>query len=142
MSDLGIQPGADVASGLSQWQRVSNIFTAPSKTFEDIKRGSKSWWLPYVIICLTGYILFAAVYTKIGMQTVTENQIRMDPKTEEQMSQLPPDQRETRMKISVGFTQGIFIGGPVVNLIIFGIGSLVLWGTINFVFGGKATFGG
>ena len=37
MSDQGVQPAAEVAPGLSQWQRVINIFTAPSKTFEDIK---------------------------------------------------------------------------------------------------------
>ena len=48
MSDLGVQPAADVAPGLSQWQRVTNTFTAPSKTFEDIKRGNKSWWMPFL----------------------------------------------------------------------------------------------
>jgi len=142
MSDLGVQPAACVAGGLSQWQRVSNTFTAQSKTFEDIKRGHRSWWLPFLIVCLTGYILFAVIYTKIGMRTVSENQIRFDPKAEERMSQLTPEQREKQMNISVGFTQGIFIGGPLVNLLIFAVGSLVLWGTINFVFGGRATFGG
>src|SRR4051812_26461169 len=105
MSDLGVQPAADVAGGLSQWQRVNNTFIAPSKTFEDIKRGHKSWWLPFLIICLTGYILFAAIYSRIGMRTVSENQIRFDPKAEERMSQLTPEQREKQMSISVGFTQ-------------------------------------
>ena len=66
--------------GLSQWQRVTNTFTAPSKTFEDIKRGNKSWWLPFVIMALVGYILFAAVYFKIGMQQVVDNQIQLNPK--------------------------------------------------------------
>jgi hypothetical protein len=141
MSDLGVQPAADVAPGLSQWQRVSNTFTAPSKTFTDIKAGHRSWWFPFLIYAVLGYVFFAAVTTKIGMQTVAENQVRMDPKTEERMASLTPEQRATQMKISVGFTQGIFIGGPVVLLIIMSVGSLVLWGTINFGFGGKATFG-
>lgn len=141
MSDLGVQPVAAVTPGLSQWQRVSNTFTAPSKTFEDIKRGHKSWWLPFLIMCLVGYIFFAAVYTKIGMQTVVENQVRMDPKAEERLSQVTPEQRATQMKISLAITQGIFIGSPVMTLIIVAAGSLVLWGTINFVFGGKATYG-
>ncbi len=142
MSDLGIQPVADVTPGLSQWQRVTNIFSAPSKTFEDIKRGHKSWWLPYLILCVVGYILFAAVYTKIGMQTVVDNQIRMDPKAEERLAQVPPEQRAAQLKISLYVTEGIFAATPVVTLLIFAVGSLVLWGTINFVFGGKASFGG
>src|ERR1700737_4936583 len=117
MSDLEVQQAAEVSPGLSQWQRVSNTFTAPSKTFEDIKRGHKSWWMPYLIMCLVGYIFFAAVYTKIGMQAVVENQIRMDPKAEERLSQVPPEQRETQMKFSLYFTEGIFIASPVVSLI-------------------------
>jgi hypothetical protein len=142
MSDLGVQPAADVTPGLSQWQRVTNTFSAPSKTFEDIKRGHKNWWMPFLIMCVVGYILFAAVYTKIGMQTVVDNQVRMDPKAEERLAQVPPEQRATQMKISLYITEGIFIGSPVVTLIIFAVGSLVLWGTINFGFGGKATYGG
>ena len=142
MSDLGVQPSADVAPGLSEWQRVTNTFTAPSKTFEDIKRGHRSWWMPFLILAIVGYIFFAVVNTRIGMRTTAENQIRLDPKAEERMSQLTPEQRETQMKFSVYFTEGIFIGGPAVLLIIVAVGSLVLWGTVNFLFGGKATFGG
>ena len=50
MSDLGVQPAGRGSPGLSQWQRVAYTFSAPSKTFEDIKRGNKSWWMPLVII--------------------------------------------------------------------------------------------
>ena len=46
-----------------------------------------------------------------------------------------------QMKISTYVTEGIFIANPVVLLIGLGLGSLGLWATINFVFGGKATFG-
>ena len=56
MSDLGTQPSAGVAAGLSQWQRVTNTFTAPSKTFEDIKSGHKSWWMPFLIMVILGGI--------------------------------------------------------------------------------------
>jgi hypothetical protein len=75
------------------------------------------------------------------MQQVSENQIKLSPKSEEQMAQLPPDQREQRMKISVAVTQGIFLASPVFLLVIGSVISLVLWGTINFGFGGKAKFG-
>jgi hypothetical protein len=142
MSDLGVQPVADTTPGLSQWQRVTNAFTAPSKTFEDIKRGHRSWWMPFLVMALMSYILFAAVYTKIGMQTVSDNQVRMDPKAEERMAQMPADQRASAEKISVVITEVIFVATPVIILIIVALGSLILWGTINFVFGGKATYGG
>ncbi len=140
MSDLGVQPAADTAPGLSQLQRVTNIFTAPSKTFEDIKRGHRSWWMPFLIICVMGYVLFAVVNTKIGMQTVSENQVRMDPKTEDRMASMTPEQRANAMKISATVTQGVFLASPILVLIVVLLGSLGLLGTINFVFGGKASY--
>lgn len=141
MSDPEIQPAAEQAAGLSQLQRLTDTFTAPSRTFEDIKRGNRSWWLPFIIFSLVGYILFGVVVSKIGMQQVVQNQIHLNPKQEEQMNNAPPEQRETSMKISLGITQGIFIANPLLLLVIIGVGSLGLWGTINFLFGGKASYG-
>jgi hypothetical protein len=141
MSDPEVQPVAVPAPGLSQLQRVSNVFTAPSKTFEDIKRGNKSWWMPFIIFTLVGYVLFAAVVTKIGMQQVVDNQIHLNPKQEEKLAQAPPEQREMSAKISLYITEGIFIANPLLLLAILALGSLGLWGTINFAFGGKASYG-
>ena len=115
MSDLEVQTVAEpvpVVPGLSQWQRVSNVFTAPSKTFEDIKRGNKSWWLPFVILAVVGYILFAAITFKIGMQQVVDNQIHLDPKSEEKLAQAPPETRAMTGKISLYVTEGVFIANP------------------------------
>jgi hypothetical protein len=145
MSDLEVQPVAEVPAGpgLSQMQRVTNIFSAPSKTFEDIKRGNRSWWMPWVILAIFGYMFFAAVNSKVGMQTVVDNQMRMASESQqEQMAKAPPQQREMTNKISLYVTEGIFIAGPVFVLLVAAVVALVLWGTINFVFGGKATFGG
>src|SRR5579863_10027928 len=141
MNDVQVQSVGEQAPGLSQWQRVSNVFTAPSKTFEDIKRGNKSWWLPFLILSVVGYVLFAAVNAKIGMQQVVENQIHMNPAQEEKLAQAPPEQREMSQKISLYVTEGIFIANPLLVLAIIAVGSLILWGTINFVFGGKAKYG-
>ena len=140
MSDPEVQPVAGQAPGLTQWQRLANIFTAPSKTFADIKRGNKSWWMPFIIFALVGYILFGVVASRIGMQQVVENQIHLNAKQEENLTQ-HPEQREMTMKISLGITEGIFIGNPLLVLAILAVGSLGLWATINFLFGGKATFG-
>jgi Yip1 domain len=141
MSDQAVQPVAEATPGLTQWQRVADTFTAPSKTFADIKLGHKSWWLPFVIYVLLGFAFFAAVNSKVGMRQVAENQVRLSPKSEERLAQLTPEQRETQMKVSTAITQGLFLGGPVVLLIMGAVIALVLWGTINFGFGGKAQFG-
>jgi hypothetical protein len=140
MNELEAQTATESA-GLSQWQRVADAFGAPSKTFEDIKRGNRSWWLPFVILAVGGYMLFMAVDYKIGLQQVVDNQVRLNPKAQERMAQATPEQREVGNKISLAITKGIFIGGPVLGLIIVSLVSLALLGTINFVFGGKARFG-
>ena len=140
MSEQVIQPAAE-ATGLSQWQRLSNTFAAPSKTFADIKAGHRSWWLPFVIYVILGFAFYGVVNSKIGMRQASENQIKLSPKAEDQMAQLTPEQREQRMKISTAIMQGIFIASPVFILAMGAIISLVLLGTINFGFGGRAKFG-
>lgn len=140
MSDLEVQPVAEAAAGLTQWQRVTNTFTAPSKTFEDIKGGNRSWWLPLIIMALAGYLLFAAVSQKIGLQTVVDNQVRLDPKSQERMAQSTPEQRATGNKIAVGITEGVFVGGPLIGLLGAAVLSGVMLGTINFIFGGRAKY--
>lgn len=127
---------------LSQWQRVANTFTAPSKTFEDIKNGHHNWWLPLIIYTVTAYMLFAVVYTRIGIQQVVDNQIHLSPSSEARLAQASPEQRETSNKISVGFTEAAFIANPVFVIAGVALMSLGIWGTINFAFGGRATFGG
>ncbi|MGC1461038.1 MAG: YIP1 family protein [Terracidiphilus sp.] len=141
MSDIEVHSAAEPTVGLSQWQRVSNTFAAPSMTFDDIKRGNKSWWMPLLILAVVGYIFFAVIYSMIGMQQVVDNQVRLDPKATERMAQATPEQREMGAKISLYITEGIFIASPLMLMLIAAIVSVVLMGTINFVLGGKATFG-
>jgi hypothetical protein len=141
MNDFEAQvvPAAPEGPALTQGQRVIYTFTAPSKTFNDIKR-STSWWMPFLIGAIATYILFFAVQAKVGWEQVAENQIRMSPKRAEQMDKLPADQRATQMKISTVFTEVIFAVFPIFSLIGTAIIAGVLLATINFGFGGKATF--
>jgi hypothetical protein len=141
MSEVGVQSAAEEAVGLTQWQRVANTFTAPSKTFDDIKRGNRSWWMPFIISVVIGYIFFATVAFKIGMQQTAENQMHLNPAQEEKMAQATPEQRAMGQKIGTYITEGIFIASPVLVLGGVALMSLGLWGTINFGFGGKATYG-
>jgi hypothetical protein len=145
MSDMQVQPeaaAAPQAPGLSQWQRLIDIFVAPSKTFIDIRDHSRSWWLPLIVAALGAYVLYGAITMKIGWSQVVDNAIHVQPKAEERLAQLPPEQRETQKKVSLYITEGVFIANPLLVLAITALGSLGLWGTINFVFGGKAKYGG
>jgi hypothetical protein len=139
MSPLEAQPATEAAP-LTQIQRVTNAFAAPSKTFQDIKRGNRSWWLPYLIGIFFFYILFAAITVKVGWPQVAQNTIRLNPKSSERMEQAQPDQRATILRITQYSIEGGFAAGPVLLLIFALVISGVLLGTINFMFGGKATF--
>lgn len=143
MSDMGVQPvsGAQEGAGLTEWQRVTNTFAAPSKTFEDIKRGNKSWWLPLIIGAIFTYIFFFAMMQKIGVQQAIDNQIRMDPKAQERLANATPEQRAMGAKITTVVTEAAFLGGPVIAMGVVAIMSLVIMATINFGFGGRAKFG-
>jgi hypothetical protein len=141
MSELEVQSTAEAVPGLTQWQRVANTFTAPSKTFDDIRRGNKSWWLPFIITILATYVLFAAITLQVGWGQVTENTNRLNPKAEEKMAQLSPDQRATALKVTQYFIEGCFAASPIFILATVALGSLLMMATINFGFGGKAKFG-
>ena len=141
MTEPEIQPAAEPVPGLSQWRRVTNTFAAPSKTFEDIKRGNKSWWLPFILSIVFAYALFGAITMKIGWSQVAENVISVNQKSAERMAQLPADQRASAMKFTEYLTEGILIASPVMVLLIAVVIAGVMLGTINFIFGGKASFG-
>jgi hypothetical protein len=140
MSDLSVQPSAEATPSLSQWQRVTNAFTAPTKTFEDIKSGNRSWWLPFLLSIFLMYIFFAAVTVKVGWPQVTENNIRVNPKQADRMDQLPADQRANAMRIATLITKVAVGASPVIVIVSALLITLVLWGTINFGFGGRASF--
>jgi hypothetical protein len=134
-----VVPAVPEAPALTQGQRLIYTFTAPSKTFFDIKR-STSWWLPFLLGVIATYALFFAVQTKVGWSQVAENSIRMSPKRSEQLDKLTPEQRAANMKIAVVMTEAIFAAFPIFSLITVAIIAGVLLATINFGFGGKANF--
>lgn len=125
--------------GLSEAARIVNTFFAPSKTFTDIKR-SASWWAPFVLMAVVSYGFVAVVAKKVGWDQVTQNQIRMNPKAQEQIDQLPADQRAQRMRIQTAVTKGISYGFPVLNLLILTIIAAVLMASFNFGAGAEIPF--
>jgi hypothetical protein len=124
---------------LTQAQRVIYTFTAPSKTFADIKR-STSWWLPFLLTVIVTYGFFAAITAKVTWNQVAENTIKLSPKQSEQLDKLTPEARASQMKIISISTEAVMAATPILALIITAVIAGVLLATINFGFGGKATF--
>ena len=128
MDDLGVQSAGEAVSGLSQWQRVANIFSAPSKTFEDIKRGNKSWWMPFIIHvdCWVHSFCGRLPQDRHADHRGQPDSFRSQGGRADR--QVPPDQREMQEKISVDITEGFFIANPVVVLAGMALFSLGLMG--------------
>jgi hypothetical protein len=132
-------PEAPVGQGLTQGQRVLYTFTAPSKTFNDIKRNN-SWWLPFVLTTIFTYALFAGITTKVTWSQVAEHNIKASPKQAEQLDKVPAEQRASQLKIIALSTEGIMAAMPILALLFTAVIAAVLLATINFGFGGKASF--
>ncbi|MDR3750521.1 MAG: YIP1 family protein [Terracidiphilus sp.] len=142
MSDPEVQSvAATGGTGLSQLQRISNMFLEPSKTFEDIKLGNKSWWLPFLLFVLVGTGLWATVTVKVGWDQVVVNSMQMNPKQAAQLDRLTPEQQATQKRIATIAQTWIWALAPAGVLLLNLIAAGILLATINFGFGGRATFG-
>jgi hypothetical protein len=142
MSDIPF-PAATVTSeapALTQIQRVIYTFTAPSMTFNDIKRNS-SWWMPLLITIATGILLFFAITTKVTWQQIYENnQQNMPQWAKDLQDKQPPEARAQAQKMGPITQEITWALSPIGLFILDAIGAGILLATINFGFGGKAKF--
>ena len=134
-------PAAPETPALSQAARIVDTFIAPSKTFTDIRR-SASWWAPFLLLAITVSAFNFAVDKKIGFRAVTESQIKMSPKQERQLDQLPPADREKQLAMrTIGTRYFSLYGGValiilVINLII----AALNLATFRFALNAKLTY--
>jgi hypothetical protein len=126
-------------AGLSEVERVVNTFVAPSKTFTDILR-SASWWLPFLILLVVTLADAWVIDRQVGFTRVSENQIHLSPKQEDQFNQLPEDQKAARLALSAKITRYTTYGSFVFVLVFVAIASLLYWVSFNFGFGARTTF--
>ena len=139
MADLAFAPEASPLPGLSQTARVADTFLAPSKTFTDVLR-SASWWLPFLLVLCSSYLLTAAIQQKVGWAQLAQNEIHANPKAEAKLASLSPEQVAQQSTVAQGIMKGAFYAAPLTNFLFLAVMAAVLWGTINFGFGGSATF--
>jgi len=134
------QTPAPEQSGLSEAQRITNLFFSPTKTFTDLKRKA-SWIAPLILLSIISYAFMGAVAQKVGFAQANENQMRMNPKQAERMDAMPPDQRQRAMDIGVTFTKVIFYVYPLLIILFSAIIAAALMATFNFGLGAEVSFG-
>ncbi len=128
------------ARPLTQGERLIDTFIAPSKTFTDILR-DQSWWLPFLLTVLVSYGYLFAVQKQVGWDTVVQNTLKQDTKASERLANATPEARAQAQSITLAIVKYTFYASPLLALLFAAVVALVLWGTINFIFGGHATYG-
>ena len=136
MSDAVVEQGA----GLSEVERVVDVFVAPSKTFTDILRKA-TWWLPFVLMVFVTLGTAVVVDKQVGFERVAENQVHQNAKQEESLNSLTPEQRAQRVHgMGIGYRYSSYAGFVFV-LIFVAIGALLYWASFNFGLGAQTTYG-
>jgi hypothetical protein len=125
---------------LSQAQRIINVFVAPTKTFNDIKRSS-SWWAAWLLMAVVSFGFVATAAQKVGWEEIQQNQMKMNPKQMERLEKAPPDQRERQLRIGLTVTKGISFVFPVIQLVLLSVIALIMMATMNFGASAQTKFG-
>ena len=131
----------DTQPPLTQVERSLNMFYAPTKTFADVRR-SRSWWLPFLILALFGYLFAATALTKVGARGLAEGSIRNNPTQTEKMQNASPEDRARILSVTAIAMQVSLMSWPVILLLLCAVGALLLWVGFNFILGGTATYPG
>ena len=124
---------------LSEVERVVDTFVAPTKTFLDLRRSSR-WLVPWLLIAIASVALVYVVDSKVGMETVANNQIATKPKMAAKLDQLPPEKRAAQIEAIAKYTRIIGYANPVVVLIVIAIFAAVFMASFNFGFGAELSF--
>lgn len=125
--------------GLSEPQRLINVFIAPTKTFQDLKRNPR-WWVPWLITAVFTLIFGIVAVQKIDMERFAQQQIDKSKFAQRQMEQLTPEQRAQNLALRASITKVTFYIAPVFTLIWGLIVGAVLMGVFNFMLGAEITF--
>ena len=130
----------DAQPALTPVERIVDTFIAPAKTFTDIRR-NRSWWLPFLLIAVFGYIFVFAALSRVGIHTISDNAMKANPKQAERMASQPAAQQAQTRKITETVTQSILYATPVITLLFNCITALLLWVGFNFILGGSSSYG-
>jgi hypothetical protein len=125
--------------GLSEPQRLVNVFIAPSKTFTDLKRNS-SWWVPWLISAVFTLIFGVIAVQKIDMTRFVQEQVDRSPAAQKRMERLTPEQRTQGLAMQATITKVSFYMVPVFGLLFGLLAAAVLMFVYNFMLGAEVPF--
>src|ERR1700676_116589 len=132
-------PVPEPVAPLSEPERIIDTFIAPSKTFADLRRNA-SWWGPFLLMVIFSMAFVYVGGQKVGFRKAMENQMRAQPKQQEQIDQLPPDQKEQRLETGTKITKTISYVFPLIQLLILVIIAAILFATFKFAAGANVSF--
>lgn len=126
---------------LSETARLVDTFIAPSRTFEDVRRYSSRWWLPFLLSIIVSYTFVFAINHFVGWPQVVENSLKQAPKQQERFADMEPTQAaQARHQMAASYKYFSY-AAPAFTLLFAVISVAVLLATLNFGFAGEATFG-
>jgi hypothetical protein len=130
------QPAPEIsgAPGLSELQRLVNVFIAPSKTFADLKRKASSWWVPFLLLTLAGTAYLITIDKKIGFDAFVQARMaHASAFMQRALDQMPPEQKQEVINRQIqGARRGIYFGA--LFYLIYGLlAAALLTPTFNFL---------
>jgi Yip1 domain len=135
----GFAPEEPAGPGLTETQRLINVFVAPKKTFADLKRKS-NWWVPWAISSVFVLIFGIIAVQKLDMGRFIQQQIDRSPAAQKRMEQATPEQRAQGMAIQATITKVTFYITPIFLLIGGLLTGAVLMAIFNFILGAEVPF--
>ena len=125
---------------LSQGARIIDTFIAPSKTFTDLRR-SAAWWAPFFFMVLVSTALVYTAGQRIGFRKIMETQMQAQPKAQDRLDRLSPEDREQQLEKGAKVTGIISYVFPVITLIIWLILATLFFATFKIAAGADVSFG-
>lgn len=129
----------EVAPGLSEPQRIIDTYIAPSKTFEDIRRNA-SWWVPWLLLSICSLIFGVVKFQKLDPRHLVQQRIEQSERSQRQLEQLSPEQRESSIAIQAKVMQIMFFAGPIGYLLGALLLAAILMAVFNFGFAAEIPF--
>jgi hypothetical protein len=140
MSTAVTPPLEPTTPGLSEPQRIINVYTSPSTTFTDIRRNA-SWWAPWLLFSILGLIYVNVVDRKITFDGVVDTMMaNMSEAQKTRMEQAPPAAQTQQRKIMTASVKYGSYAIPVLIPIGFAIFAAIFMAVFNFGLGAEIPF--
>ncbi|HLJ87948.1 MAG TPA: YIP1 family protein [Candidatus Angelobacter sp.] len=116
---------------LNEFQRLTNVFVAPSKTFLDL-RNKATWFVPFLLTSLFFAAFSFTIDKKIGFESIVRTRMEHAPEfAQQQLAKLSPEARAAQQKQQVVFARAssLYFGWAILL-----ISGLIVAGVLMAVF--------